>query len=56
MNDVMKIIKDDQPEQLGQDFNLRCKITLSIRQSEVDKLIEKFSKIEGVKSDYIKTI
>jgi len=56
MNDVMKIIKDDQPEQLGQNFNLRCKITLSIRQSEVDKLIEKFSKIEGVKTNFIKTI
>lgn len=56
MNDVMKIIKDDQPEQLGQDFNLRCKITLSIRQSEVDKIIEKFSKIEGVKPKYLNTI
>lgn len=56
MNDVMKIIKDDQPEQLGQDFNLRCKITLSIRQSEVDKIIEKFLKIEGVKPKYLHTI
>lgn len=56
MNDVMKIIKENQPEQLGQDFNLRCKITLSIRQSEVDRLIEKFSKIEGVKTDYKNTI
>jgi len=56
MNDVMKIIKDDQPEQLGQDFNLTCRITLSIRQSEVDKIIEKFSKIDSVKTEFVKTI
>ncbi|MDM8158352.1 YigZ family protein [Labilibaculum sp. K2S] len=56
MNDVMKIIKDDQPEQLGQDFNLTCQITLSIRQSEVDKIIEKFSKIDSVKTEFVKTI
>lgn len=56
MNDVMKIIKEDQPEQLGQDFNLTCKITLSIRQTEVKKIIEKFSKIDSVKTDFIKTI
>ncbi len=56
MNDVMKIIKDDQPEQLGQDFNLTCKITLSIRQSEVDRIIGKFSKIDSVKSDFVKTV
>ncbi|WP_461642583.1 IMPACT family protein [Labilibaculum euxinus] len=56
MNDVMKIIKEDQPEQLGQDFNLTCQITLSIRQSEVDKIIEKFSKIDSVKTEFVKTI
>lgn len=55
MNDIMKIIKDDQPEQLGQDFNLTCKITLSIRQSEVDRLIQKFEKITSVKAEYIRT-
>ncbi len=55
MNDVMKIIKDDQPKQLGQDFNLTCKITLSIRQSDVDRIIEKFNKIDSVKADFIKT-
>ncbi|GAB7086156.1 YigZ family protein [Marinifilum fragile] len=55
MNDIMKIIKDEQPEQIGQDFNLTCKITLSIRQSEVERLIEKFEKITSVKAEYIRT-
>ncbi len=55
MNDVMRIIKEEQPLQIDQDFNLTCRITLSIRQSEVEKIIERFSKIDSVKSDHIRT-
>lgn len=56
MNDVMRIIKEEQPLQIDQDFNLTCKITLSIRQSECEKIIEKFEKIESVKPIYIRTV
>lgn len=56
MNDVMRIIKEEQPLQIDQDFNLTCKITLSIRQSECEKIIEKFEKIESVKPTYIRTV
>lgn len=55
MNDVMRIIKEEEPLQIDQDFNLTCKITLSIRQSDVEKIIERFSKIDSVKSDHIRT-
>lgn len=55
MNDVMKIIKDDKPLQLAQQFDLNCNITLSIRQSEVKMLIEKFKKINTVRAEYIRT-
>jgi len=55
MNDVMRIIKEEQPLQIDQDFNLTCKITLSIRQSEVEKIIERFNKIDSVKADHIRT-
>ncbi len=55
MNDVMRIIKEEQPLQIDQDFNLTCKITLSIRQSEVDKILERFSKIDSVKAEHIRT-
>lgn len=55
MNDVMRIIKEEQPLQIDQDFNLTCRITLSIRQSEVEKIIERFSKIDSVKADHIRT-
>ncbi len=55
MNDVMRIIKEEEPPQIDQDFNLTCRITLSIRQSEVEKIIERFSKIDSVKSEHIRT-
>lgn len=56
MNDVMRIIKEDKPLQLNQQFDLNCSITISIRQSEVEKLIEKFKKINTVKTDYLRTV
>jgi uncharacterized YigZ family protein len=55
MNDVMRIIKEEQPLQVDQNFNLTCRITLSIRQSEVDKILERFSKIDSVKAEHIRT-
>lgn len=55
MNDIMRIIKEEQPEQISQDFNLTCKIRLSIRQSEVEKIIKRFKKVTSVKAEYILT-
>ena len=55
MNDVMRIIKEEEPLQIDQDFNLTCRITLSIRQSEVEKIIERFSKIDSVKAEHVRT-
>ncbi|MBR8536120.1 YigZ family protein [Carboxylicivirga sediminis] len=56
MNDVMKVIKDENPNIHQQDFNLRCAIELSCRQSETKALINKFEKIESVSIDFIKTV
>ncbi len=55
MNDVMRIIKEEEPLQIDQDFNLTCRITLSIRQSEVEKILERFSKIDSVKAEHVRT-
>lgn len=55
MNDIMKIIKEEQPQQIAQDFNLTCSLTLSIRQTDVNRIIEKMNKIDSVKTEYIRT-
>lgn len=46
LNDVMKIIKDDKPEIIFQEFEMNCQMTLSIRVSKSEMLISKLKKIE----------
>ena len=49
MNDVMRIVKEEEPQMITQDFNLDCKMVLSVRQSHTPALTEKLKKIETVK-------
>lgn len=53
MNDVMKILKDDNIEQSDHQFDLECAMVIKPRQSESSRLLEKFSLIEGFKSSLI---
>ena len=55
MNDVMRIIKEENPNITKQDFNLRCTIEWSARQSEIEKINSRFCKIESVKIEYLYT-
>lgn len=47
MNDIMRILKEEQPQVLEQQFDNLCRMTLSIRQSLAEGLIGKLKKIEG---------
>jgi uncharacterized YigZ family protein len=49
MNDVMKIIKDEHPEIVKQEFEMICRIELRIRRSLSETLKDKFAKIESLK-------
>lgn len=49
MNDVMKVLKDENPEQSNQEFDNTCRITLSIRKKDGEKLRERLNNIEGLK-------
>jgi uncharacterized YigZ family protein len=49
MNDVMKVIKDDQLHVLQQNFDNDCSITLSIRKMQVNQALGKLENITGVK-------
>lgn len=48
MNDVMKVIKDENPTQSDQQFDNACSIKLSIRKSEGEQLRNKLLKINGL--------
>lgn len=49
MNDVMRIIKEEEPNIHHQKFDLNCEIELSIRQSRSDAIMSRFSKVESLK-------
>lgn len=48
MNDVMKIIKDENPTQSNQIFDNTCQITLAIRKTAGETLRKKFLKVDGL--------
>ena len=48
MNDVMRIVKEEQPRILEQCFDNRCLLRVAIRKSRSEMLVARFDKIEGV--------
>ena len=49
MNDVMKILKEEEIEQSGHIFDLECKINISFRASSREKIMERFDRVKGLK-------
>jgi uncharacterized YigZ family protein len=52
MNDVMRIIKDEELQILEQISKINCQIILSIRKTHVERVVSKLNNISGVKADY----
>jgi uncharacterized YigZ family protein len=48
MNNVMRIIKDQNLNIVNQDFQLNCIIDLSVRLRDVDQVLERVNKLEKV--------
>ena len=49
MNEVMKVVKDENIKIFNQSFDLNCTFNLEIRQSQVNKVIDRLEKIVGLK-------
>ena len=47
MNDVMRVIKEEQPRITGQEFDNLCTMHLTIREGQADLLEEKLKKAGG---------
>jgi uncharacterized YigZ family protein len=56
VNDVMKIIKEEDAGQSQQKFELRCQMTINFRTSSRDRILKALSRIEGLKYSHISTI
>lgn len=55
MNDVMRIMKEQNIEQVSQNFELSCSITLSMRKADTDMILSKFDRIEKLEIEFIET-
>jgi len=45
MNDVMRIVKEMQPRIVSQTYDISCRISLAIRQSEAEQLRQRLQKL-----------
>ena len=46
MNDIMRIVKEDEPEILEQSYDMDCLMKLRIRRSMMPKLRARLEKVE----------
>jgi uncharacterized YigZ family protein len=49
LNDIMKLVKEEDMQQSDQKFELECAIKVSFRRSGAGRILEKFSRIDGLK-------
>lgn len=56
MNDVMKILKEENIKQSEQSFDINCCIRLNFRASLREKVLGRLARVEGLKYHYIKTL
>jgi hypothetical protein len=55
MNDVMKILKEENIGQSDHIFDLECFIKINFRTSARKNILKRLSRIEGLKYRYIET-
>ena len=55
MNDIMKIVKEENLAITNQQFDLACNIEFSLRQSDVEKVINRLEKIESTRCEFVCT-
>lgn len=53
MNNVMKIIKDEELQMLSQKFDLEPSLVFSVRKSNSNKVYDQLSKIEGARLKFL---
>ena len=48
LNDVMRIVKEEEPQVIEQIFEMDCKMTLRIRRSQMARLRSRLEKVETI--------
>jgi len=56
MNDVMRIVKEQQLTILDQQFDNACKIKFEVRKSQLNQVLQRIEKQSGVEIKYLGTV
>ncbi|PWS33502.1 IMPACT family protein [Pedobacter paludis] len=56
MNDVMKLVKEENLDVLSQNFDTNCTLKFEVRKAQLNQVLSKFDKIDDVKLKYLSTI
>lgn len=56
MNDIMRTMKEEQLNIIKQNFDTYCSLTFEVRKANLNMVIKKLDKIEGLKITYLGTI
>ena len=56
MNDVMRVMKEENLEQLNPRFEMDCYLEFSTRKNEADRIVAKFKNIFGLTVTFLKTM
>ena len=49
MNDVMRIVKEEEPQIISQSYDMDCLMSLRIRHSRMPRLRERLAKVETLR-------
>ena len=55
MNDVMKLLKDENLHQFNQAFENNCSLQFSVRKNDVNRIYDAFNKIENLQIRFLRT-
>jgi uncharacterized YigZ family protein len=56
MNQVMRIVKDENLEIIAQEFDTNCLIKFEVRKSNLNIVLGKLEKVEGIELKYLATV
>jgi len=56
MNEVMRILKDEEADVLHTDFGMKCVIEFALRSREAARVCERLERISNLKISHLKTI
>lgn len=56
MNQIMRIVKDEKLEIIAQEFDTNCLIKFEVRKSNLNTVIGKLEKVNGIEIKYLATV